>query len=100
MARSHYNSGKASEMTKEAQTLNWLIQKGIVTKNREEEAKRVADIKAHALEAVRDSQGIQPCTVDSCSSRARYFSTLQNFCENHLLIQRSDIFKSGLVVSA
>ena len=64
------------------------------------EAQRLASIKARNVEALVEAvDGVQPCTVSDCNVKARYFSTRQNFCENHLLIQRSDIFKSGLVMS-
>ena len=70
-------------MNTDTQTLLRLIAKSEVIKNRAEEAQRVADIKARAVEAVRDSQGVQPCMIQDCSTHARYVTTHNQFCEKH-----------------
>ena len=70
-------------MDANTQTLLRLIAKAEVVKNRADEAKRVADIKARAFEAVRDSQGVQPCMIQDCSVSAKYVTTRNQFCAKH-----------------
>jgi hypothetical protein len=61
--------------------------------NRIAEAKRVADIRERTREAVLDAVGVQPCGVQDCSVHARYFSSRNQYCENHMAIKGLDIFK-------
>jgi len=55
--------------------------------NRIAEAKRVADIRERARQAIIDAQGLQPCGVTTCNRRATYFGSIIQYCENHMAIQ-------------
>lgn len=49
------------------------------------EAKRVADIKARAIQAAHDAQGIEAkCVYKDCVTTARFFTSLNRWCEAHM----------------
>lgn len=57
-----------------------------------EKAKAKA-IYAQGVEAKIEAVGVQPCGVQDCSTRARYFSSRNQYCESHMAIKGNDIFK-------
>ena len=57
-----------------------------------EKAKAKA-IYARGVEAKAEVVGAQPCGVQDCGVRARYFSSRNQYCENHMAIKGNDIFK-------
>lgn len=70
-----------------------IMHESEIRANRIAEAKRVADIRENARQAVLDAQGVQPCGVQDCSVRARYFSSRNQYCEDHMAIKGMDILK-------
>ena len=57
------------------------------------EKKREREIYAQGVEAKDEAVGVQPCGVQDCSTRARYFSSRNQYCESHMAIKGNDIFK-------
>jgi len=57
------------------------------------EQKREREIYARGIEAKAEVVGAQPCGVQDCGTRARYFSSRNQYCEGHMAIKGNDIFK-------
>ena len=57
------------------------------------EQKREREIYARGIEAKAEVVGAQPCSVQDCGVRARYFSTYNQYCEGHMAIKGMDILK-------